>query len=177
MRGERGRVRELCDLGDRTVDLALARDAAREAAVFEAALARLGFLRVGSALFVGGSVTSFSLSEAMWISEVRSAFAAGTRAGEGCVMGRTGLEGLLERCSGSGGKGRDLQESSVEGVAFVPGDLVVVEVAGSAAGAASIGFVAVTSEYLIKSSPILALRRLIGMRLIRRSIRDRRSEA
>lgn len=110
-----------------------------------------------------------------------------TRVGNVGGMARAGLDGLLlERSCGIAGKGRDLEDSRVDVVDFAAGDLLmvsllVINVVAAAGAAAAIVFVPIVvvaaSEYLSNSSPIFALRRLVGIRLMRRSMRDRRSEA
>ena len=66
------------------------REAARGAGPL--ALTRFGFVRAGKALFDGLGMSSFSLSEAIWISSLETRFAPR----EAEAGGRTGLEGLLE---------------------------------------------------------------------------------
>lgn len=99
---------------------------------------------------------------------MEKAFAA--REAEAEAAGRTGLGGLLEVVSGTAGSGRLFDV----GTCVVPFEVVMdTTVASGAAFASGLAF---ASEYFIKSSPILALRRLIGMRFMRLSMRDRRSE-
>jgi hypothetical protein len=80
----------------------------------------------------------------------------------------TGLEGLLEGFCGIDGSGRLFDAGTIAVVAEV--------VASPVSRLVLFGWLTLTSEYFNRSSPIFALRRLIGMRLIRLSIRDRRSE-
>ena len=102
----------------------------------------------------------------MWTSSLETRF-AGREAGG---AGRAGLEGLLELVSGIGGSGC-LSDAGTSVVA-----LFVVLGATAASCVAVVGSLTTVSEYLDSISAMFALRRLVGMRLIRLSIRDRRSE-
>lgn len=87
------------------------------------------------------------------------------------AVGLTGLVGLLELACGIGGRGWLFAACRV--VCEVDAAPVGAVISPNAAGIGSSVF---TTEYFTRRSPILALRRLIGIRFIRRSIRDRRSE-
>lgn len=158
--GEQGSVRELCDLGDRTLlGFAFAvREAARAAPVVAVAV-RLGFFGLESRS--GWTVGSFSLSDSMTISELRlfMPFFVGVFASLMCLTGEDGV-GL-----GIGGKGWLLSATGTSGIALVE------------LNACGISFTTGASAYLARSSPIVAFLRLIGIRLTRRSIRERRSVA
>ena len=98
--GERGRVRELCDRGERTEVPFAVREVVREEGWAE----RLGFFGlVRAVLVVAGSVgawvKSFSLSERMSILSVRDLGRFGF------MGGLMGLEGLLDGFAGIEGSG------------------------------------------------------------------------
>ena len=166
MTGDQGRVCELCDLGERTDDVACEatmRDVARDAG---ATLVRLGFL-IGSgwALVLVGRASSFSLSESIWMVEGSGSLVPVTRVESGKGAGRADVGGLLDVFRGSGGKALEISAIilTVEVAMFCVGGFGLIEV--------------VDSEYLRSSSPMVTLRRLGEMRTMRRSIRARRSAA
>lgn len=87
--GERGRVRELWDLGERMLLGFADRDAARDAAVV--VFARFGFL--GLVRELGWGAGSFSLSDRMAISELRLLvpLVGDARAGLECLAAEDGM--------------------------------------------------------------------------------------
>lgn len=145
--------------------LALAREVAREigradepAVAVPVGFVRLGFFGLDS---IADPEGAFSLSDEINMS-LLARFAA--RGGA-----RAGLAGLLEGWScGMGGSGRLL-------LAAILAEVVVPT--GGAAAAVGACLVCVAPTCLASNSPILAWRRDNGMRLTRRSIRDRRSWA
>jgi hypothetical protein len=159
--GERGRVRELWDFGERTLPglFLVVREATRGPVVV-AVLFRLGFfgLQSGSGWWTAGS---FSLSDRMAISELRPFVPF---IGDGWAeMEWLAAEDGTSR--GTEGRGWLISDTGTSGSA-----LVVLRDCG-------ISLIIPASVYLARSSPIFAFLRLIGIRLIRRSIRDRRSVA
>lgn len=134
------------------------RDAAREAVVL-AVFVRFGFFGLESRS--GWTAGSFSLSDKMAISELRllTPLDGGGRAGLECFAAggsaSRGIEGRGRAASIAGTAGSALVEVGIFGIS--------AEIVASACFA--------------RRSPILAFLRLTGMRLIRRSIRDRRSVA
>ena len=150
--GERGSVRELWDLGDSTLPrFAFAAWDAVRGGVDVAVFARFGFL--------SWAVGSSSLSERMAISELRL-FAL--------FLGDNWIE--LEGLGGETGISR-----GTEGRAPL-----VSATCTSASGESrdrGVSFAIVASAYFVRSSPRFAFLKLIGIRLMRRSIRDRRSVA
>lgn len=101
------------------------------------------------------------MSERMAISELRLfvPFIGEGRAGLACLTAEDGA------AWGTEGSGRLLSATGTFGSALV--ELT----------ARGISFAAVASACFARSSPIFAFLRLIGIRLMRRSIRDRRSVA
>lgn len=176
--GERGSVRELWDFGERILlgCVLAVRDATRvppPVAVF----VRLEFFGLQS--WSGWAAGSFSLSDRMSMSELRlfapllgveqvshfcsitaKEFVPATE-GSACFFSTAGTfgSGLAADTFGStsvaGTFGKTLVESTVWGIFFGTG----------------------TSVYFSKISPMLAFLKLTGIRLMRRSIRDRKSVA
>lgn len=88
----------MCDLGESTEVGLPALDVARDAAPIT--LTRLGFFGFGI-VSIGAVFSSFSLSEAMWISSLPWRLVGRETDGAGL----TGLGGLLEELVGIGGSG------------------------------------------------------------------------
>lgn len=158
--GDRGSVRELWDFGERMFPalVFLVRDAAR-GLVLAAVFVRLGFLGLES--WSASTVGSFSLSDKIAISELRF-LVAFTGVGRFELAGLAADEGISR---GMAGRGRWFSAVGIVGSALVKSP------------ACGIGFAIGVSACFASTSPIFAFLRLSGMRLMRRSIRDRRSVA
>lgn len=167
MIGERGKVRELWDLGERTEVGFPTRDAARGAVVV--VLARLGFLGLGIVSIDRVVISSFSLSEAMWKSSMLVGLLVGIAGRVATGADLAGLAGLLEELWGIGGRGW----------LWKAGKVVVIAVCtvGKAfvSGAVVLRCSVFSTVCLLKSWPMVALRKLMGIRFMRRSMRDLRS--
>lgn len=155
------------DLGERTEVAFPARDTARGAPV--AVLVRLGFLGLGIVSIERVVVSSFSLSEAMWKSSTLVGLLVGIAGRVATGAGLVGLTGLLDELCGIGGRGW-LWEA---------GKIVVVAACTVWKPFVSAAIVLrcsmFSTVFLLKSWPMVALRKLMGIRFMRRSMRDLRS--
>lgn len=120
--GERGSVRELWDRGERTDAVLVEREVGRVVPLVVlagAAFPRLVFLLTGKV----SCSTWFSLSDAIWISELIRFRPLG---GAGCGAGRVG-DGIFCCSSGSAGRGRSLDACVMLLLCSLAGDAASLE--------------------------------------------------